>query len=373
MFNVSRDASDMFNVSRDEREVENCYRSYFVTKPTSSYIANSIIGCIVNLALCFIGSFLNGLVIYVFWKTPKLRFKVSYFMIMLLSSNDLLVTLIVHPAFLMNSITEIVGRASCVYKTFYHVATIVLCLMSVVTFFVMNVERYLSIVHPIYHIKHVTKRGCLIACLAVWLPIITMTPVAYVLNWKVQAVITVLAVIVVAGTCYIYIAIFCIARRKRREPKLDGKKRVENPNAEKSAHNNVTLSDIVPESLSDKEGENTRPENVDKQNSSSNQNTLQSDTAEKKPSKTMTFLQDLQLAKIYFVVVFTTFTLNFPNALVLALFQDWVHTVNGLVQANIWTVTLVLFSSTINSLIFFWGNMTLRKEGLKVCKRLLRR
>ena len=365
----------MFNVSRDEREVENCYRSYYVTKPTQSYIANSIVGCIVNFALWFVGSSLNALVIYVFWKTPKLRFKVSYFMIMLLSSNDLMVTLIVHPAFLMNAITEITGRASCVYKTIYHVSTIVLCLMSVQTCFVMNVERYLSIVHPIYHFKHVTKRGCLVACCAVWLSTITLTPVAYLLNWKVQVIITILAAVVIIGTCYIYIAIFGVARKARRQPKLaESRRRDENAFVvEDSSQKDATLSDIVAESVSDREADCSNSENVTKRSSVSNQNTLQSGTAENKPSKTMTLLQDLQLAKIYLLVVLTSFVLNFPNALVLAKYQNRLYTVNGIVHAKIWTVTLVLFSSSINTLIFFWANKTLKKEGLKVCKRLLRR
>ena len=359
----------MLNVSGDEREVENCYRSYYVTKPTQSYIANSIVGCIVNFALCFVGSFLNALVIYVFWKTPKLRSRASYFMIMLLSSNDLMVTSIVHPAFVMNAITEIAGRASCVYKTIYHVSTIVLCLISVETCFVMNIERYLAILHPIYHLTHVTKRRCLIVCCVFWLPAFTLTPVAYVLNWKVQITLTVLAAIVVLGTGYIYIAIFCIARKKRRQRKLESRRKAKSPNV--MVAEELELSDA-----SDGEAENRISENVDKPSPLSNArsgNILHSHTAEKKPNKTMTFLQEVQLAKIYLLVVFCTFALNFPNALLLALHQDWVDTVNGVVQANIWTATLVIFSSTSNSLIFFWGNITLKKEGWKVCKRLLRR
>jgi hypothetical protein len=205
-----------------------------------------------------------------------------------------------------------------------------------------------------------------------------MTPVAYVLNWKVQVILTVLAAIVVIGTFYIYIAIFCIARKNRSEPKHDVGKKDKNPPKVfvlHSAQNDVALSDIVTETLSDGEIEpdTSSVGNVNRRNPPSNQNNLPCDSAKGKPSKTMTLLQDLQLAKIYLLVVFSTFALNFPNALVLALFQDWVTTVNGLVQANIWTVTLVLLSSTFNSLIFFWGNMTLRKEEWKVCQKLLRR
>jgi hypothetical protein len=199
-----------------------------------------------------------------------------------------------------------------------------------------------------------------------------MTPVLYVMNWKVQVIITILAVIVVTGTCYIYFAIFRIARKGRREPKQAVRKKEENSKVfvlQESAQNDVSLSDIVTETLSDEESEDRKSEKINRQN----QNNLPCDSAKEKPSKTMTLLQDLQLAKIYLLVVFSTFALNFPNALLLALFQDRLAFVNGVVQAKVWSVTLVLFCSTINSLIFFWGNITLRKEGWKVCQKLLRR
>ena len=363
----------MSNFSTNERAVVNCYRSYYVTKPTTSYIVNSIIGCVVNFGLCIFGTFLNVLVVYIFWKTPKLRMKVSYFMIMVLSSNDILVTLIVHPAFIINSIAEMVEKASCAYKAFYHIATIVLALMSTTTFFVMNVERYLSIVHPIFHLKRVTKQRCLIVCFIFWFPTIFFTPVVYLLNLKVQILITILTTIVIVGTCYVYIAIFYVARKKRQTPKREVEKKNENSNAFVVENSSQTGTTASSDDTSDRHSSGMEVEEKDPGNDIVNQKVLQSDTAPEKPSKTISFLHDLLLAKISLLVVFCSFVLNFPNALVLALFQDRVYTVNGLVQVKVWTVTLVLINSTVNSLIFFWANMRLRKEGVKVCRRLLRR
>jgi hypothetical protein len=362
----------MFNVSKDEREVENCYRSYIVTKATTSYITNSIIGCIVNLLLCFVGTFLNALVVYVFWKTPKLRYKVSYFMIMILSLIDILVTLIVHPAHLVMSIAEIVGNPRCVYKMVYHIAAVVLSGMSYLTFFVMNIERYVSIVHPIFHLQHVTKLRCLIVCSVFWSLTIFCGPIAYPLRLNVQFVLTITALVVILGTCYIYIAIFYIARKKRQAQHVNAKTS-EDPNifaVEHSAQNN-TLSEITPDTLSDR-----NPDDLNRQNHFSNinnQESLKRDKTKEKPSKTVSFLHDLQLAKIYLLVVFCSFVLNLPNAIVFAIFHDRVKAINGLVQSKIWTVTLVLMNSTVNSMIFFWANEKLRKEGLKVCKRLFNR
>ena len=374
----------MFNVSEEssEKEVESCYRTYIVTKPTTSYIVNTVICCIVNLILCFVGTFLNALVVYVFWRTPKLRYKVSYFMIMVLSSVDLLVTLILHPAHLVMSIAEIVGKPRCVYKMIYHLATIVLSGMSFLTFFVMNVERYLSIVHPIFHLRHVTKLRCLIVSSVLWSLTIFCGPVAYPLRLNVQFVITSMALIVMLGTCYIYIAIFYIARKRRRMLQLNERKREEYEDSNvfvvaNSTRTNNTGSNSVSDRLSDVGIEERNPENINRQNRVStiinNEKPLKRDRAGEKSKKTISFLHDLQLAKMYLLVVFSGFVLNLPNAIGLALVQDRVQSVNGLVQSKIWTVTLVLMNSTVNSLIFFWANEGLRKEGWKVCKRLLRR
>ena len=369
----------MFNVSHDGREVENCYRSYIVTKPTTSYIVNSIVGCIVNLTLFFVGSFLNALVAYVFWKTPKLRSKVSYFMIMVLSSIDILVTLIVHPAHLVMSIAEIVGKANCVYKTFYHITAVFLSGMSFLTFFIMNVERYLSIVHPFFHLQYVTKLRCFIACTVFWSIAIFGGPVAYPLSLNVQFVITFAALIVMFGTCYIYMAIFYVARKRRRAMQSKNKNKDRDLNVlhvEDSAPTDSTTADNAPHEHPDVAYRTSDRENFNKDNRSKTldtKNALKCDKAGNNSKKTISFLHDLQLAKMYLLVVFSSFILNLPNAIGLALFHDRVKLVNPLVQCKIWTVTLVLMNSTVNCLIFFWANAKLRKEGWKVCKRLLRR
>ena len=349
----------MHNVSG--KEVESCYRSYIVTKPPTSYIVNSIIACIVNVVLFFAGTFLNALVIYVFWKTQKLRHKVSYFMIMVLSSIDVLVTSILHPAHLVMSISEIIGKANCAYKMFYHIATVVLSGMSFLTFFVMNIERYLSIVHPIFHFRHVTKLRCFLVCSLFWSLTIICGPVAYPLRLNVQFVVTVSAVIIMFGTCYIYLAIFYIAKKKRR--------RQNQKSIEDFSHTDNTRSDNVPDAVSDRGVQDGAPEHVSDING---QRSVRQE-AGGKSKKTISFLHDLQLAKMYVLVVFSCFALNLPNAVVLSMFHDRLKTVDGFVQSKIWTVTLVLMNSTVNSLIFFWANEGLRKEGRNICKRFFAR
>lgn len=351
----------MFNASLREsngKAIADCYRSYIVTRPTTAYIANSIIGCIVNFILFFCGTFLNALVVYVFWKTPRLRNKVSYFMIMILSTIDMLATLILHPAHLVMSIAEIIGQPKCVYKVFYHIGALVLNGMSFLTFFVMNVERYLSIVHPFLHFQHVTKLRCFVLCCITWSLTIFAGPIAYPLHLNIQVVVTAVALIVLIATCYIYVAIYCIARKRKRTGELR-KIRTE-------TDTNVTIVEDSTQTGGSGDATETCSNLTVKD---ANLKKMAGGNTTEKSKKAVSFLHDLQLAKMYFLVVFTSFVLNLPNAIVLAMFQDRIKALTDLVQFKIWTVTFVLMNSTVNCLIFFWANKGLRKEGWKVCGR----
>ena len=176
------------------------------------------------------------------------------------------------------------------------------------------------------------------------------------------------------GTCYIYIVIFYIARKKRRGLSNNMRTEKERPNVfvvETSLRTDDTTlpdnSSIILSSIKIKE------KDPECRRTLANQETSRRDKAGGELNKTVSFLHDLQLAKMYFLVVFFSFILNLPNAIVLAMFHDSLTTVNGLVQSKIWTVTLVLMNSTVNSVIFFWANERLRKEGRKVCKRVFKR
>ena len=316
------------NVSAAEGLVENCYQTYVVRIPTKSYIINSVVGCVVNGILAVLGTFLNTLVVCVFWKTSSLRQNVSYFMIMVLSFIDLCTTVIVHPFYLVNSIAEVTETSKCFYKMFYQTSMVMLSGMSYLTFFVMNIERYLAIAYPFFHKVHVTKRRCLLFSFLLWLVCIA-TGIAPIFNLDIQLFVTALALIVLIGTLFIYISIYNIARKQ------------------KYLHREGTISQ---EDLAGTEPQGPQP-----------------------ARKAVSLRNDLVLAKMYFIVVACSFLLNLPNAIVLVLYTDRVKTLDGVVQMKIWTLTLVAMNSTANCLIFFWANKLLRNEGWKICKRLLNR
>ena len=322
------------NLSTESLTVEDCYLTYVVRKPTTSYIINSVFGCVVNAILAVFGTFLNALVVCIFWKTPRLQQKVSYFMIMVLSSIDLCVSTIVHPFHLVNSIAEVTETSKCFYKLFYQTSAVILSGMSYLTFFVMNIERYISIVHPFFHRVNVTKRRCLFSSFLLWLACI-VAAICYVFNVVIQSIVAVFALIILIGTLYIYISIYYIARKRRHFGQSTIRQEVDVAEAKQ----------LEPE-VSERE----RPEHS---------------------NKAVSFLHDLMLAKMYFIVVACNVLLNLPNAIVLAVYRERVKTLDGIVQIKIWTLTLVAMNSTANCIIFFWANKNLRSEGWKICKQFL--
>ena len=307
--------------------VESCFQTYVIRNPTTSYIINSIFGCVVNAILAVLGTFLNTLVVCIFWKTPTLRQKVSYFMIMVLSSIDLCTTIIVHPFYLVNSITEITETSKCFYKMFYQTSAVILSGMSFLTFFLMNIERYLAIAYPFFHKVHITKRRCLLSSFLLWL-VCVVTGIAPILNLDIQIFVTVLALIVLVGTLYIYIYIYNLARKQRQLVRQGA----------------ITLEEL------NKEHQRSEPSR-----------------------KSVSLRDDLVLAKMYFIVVACSFLLNLPNAIILAVYTERVQTIDDVVQMKIWTLTFVAMNSTANCVIFFWANKILRSEGWKICKALLNR
>ena len=307
-------------------EIESCFETYIVVEPSTSYFINNVLGCIVNAILAILGTFLNGLVVLVFWKTPVLRTKIAYFSLMLLSCIDMCVAVIVHPLFLLNSVTEITQTSSCAYKMVYQTSAIILSGMSYFTFFVMNIERYLSICRPFFHRQNVTKRKCLELSAFLWI-ISIGTGIAPIFRIDIQLFITILGFLVLGGTFFIYASIYRVARKCRNL-------RQQSPFGQGA----ITFA--------------FEPRD-------SNQ-----------PKKSLSLLHDLQLAKMYLIVVFSTIVLIMPKAVVLIAFSGRVNAVNGVVQAKIWTGTLLPMNSTINSLIFFWANIRLRKEGWKICKEI---
>ena len=314
-----------FNFSGDKLVLEKCLLSYVVHSPTPSYTRNTIAACAVHIVFAIAGIFLNSLVLYIFWKSTKLRSKLSFFAIMLLSSADLAVVTIVHSTFLLQAINEINGTPNCVYKISHLFSLYLFTGMSISTLLILNMERYTAIVHPIWHLTTATKRrfGSIWAIL--WLLNI-LDVVSFVFLRILSEIIVLIVISMLCFTTLLtYISIFRVARKKI----------------------GVKCNTIAHDTnCGNRHGE--------------------------EPGNMTAFLRELKIAKIYFIIVLLAFACFLPPGIVNhAIKYPWnknENERNSIIVLYIWTHTLLSMNSTLNCLVFFWANKNLRKEAGKHVK-----
>ena len=301
------------NVSRIDR----CSRSYVVLTPSSSYIINSVVACVVNAIFAVAGTFLNSLVLFSFWKSKQLRNKITNFLIMVLSLTDLGVGLTGHPLYLVNAVSEIRGVPNCLYKIAYLTSLQVFVGLSGFSLLTLNIERYLSIVHPVFHRNQVTKPRCVAVLIALGF-FDVMVAVCLIFDSHIRVLVIAMVFVMCLGTFSVYISIFYTARKVL----LPG------------AQTHVRAKELQINSVEDR-------------------------------MNTGTFLRDLKMAKICLLVVFCCFICYLPAGVVLGMKTAKSVSLDKLTLVEVWASTLLSINSTLNCLIFFWTKREFRMEWKK--------
>ena len=312
----SNTSSDVSNMGL---KFKKCLLAHIIRSPSSTFINSRIAACVVNVLFSLVGTILNTLVLYIFWKSPQRRSKISYFGIMLMSSLDLAVVTIVQLLYISFRINAILEQAKCLHLMAFAIAAYIFTGMSMTILVTINIERYFSIVRPVLHRTMATKKRFLLTCVLIWFVQILMTVCWFLFSGFGSIGSAIFYFLTCVTSFFVYLSIFFVARKKLR---------------------------------------NVHPVN----------NTSGQDTSNNR----MSFLRELKLAKTYVLVVLLCFLCYLPYGIVLA---------NNLVDRNVesidergtmastWTVTLVLINSTLNCCVFFWANRELRKEGLKVVRK----
>ena len=293
-----------------------CYSTF----QSSSLSFNIIAVCVANLIFALGGGFLNSLVILVFLRSSKLQNNVCYFLIMVLSSIDLVVAAVVHPLGITYSISKFTRNHVCVYEKLYDFSTGIICSLSGSVLFSMNIERYLAIVHPYFHQRKVTKPKLLLFVGFCWISSLTswyvLTRSRFIVSIGISSLYFLFYILV-------YARIFIVVRQKRR-------------------------AFIIPAARSSPPQQSFR--------------------------NYKEYLRDVKLASTYILVILCCVICYCPYSLA-GLFKyiefkacrESTASTNN-VNFRILTGTLVAINSTFNCLIFFWRNKTLRNESKKVLK-----
>ena len=290
-------------------------------------VVNNIIVCLVNIVFGILGVFLNGLVILILWRSPKTKRSMTYFFIMILSALDFTTLVIVQPLFLHAIIQEFQKGLNCRLLNAYRVTGGTLVGLSAVTLSVMNMERYLSILYPLFHRKMMNKTKWIVILAFVWCVVLgysvsrSLSPESRTLT----AVVAGFCAVMFLQSFFVYVSIFVVARKSFLE------------------RNSVGIYDQ----------EVTRAQQIN-------------------------FLRGLKMAKTYLLIVLLAFLAYVPSIATFTVQTlmpddaDYMKYLN-LMKAKHWTDTLVFINSTLNCLVFFWGNKELNKEGWKFLKYWLKR
>ena len=278
---------------------------------------NLIIALIVNITLTITTISLNSVTILAYRRSGFLKSKKSYFLIMLLSVVDLLVGLFPNASYVLVLINIVIEHQKCeIYVLFYYECYL-LAPMSLMTLFGLNIERYLSILHPFYHRTKVTKSKLLKMIVSFWFLTIILRVPSLVYGKTMNILPSILIFLIAFLTVYIYVAIFITARKRPRGTET------------REAGEQLTQARIHEERSNRKEQ-----------------------------------LQNIKMAKSCAIVVALVFTCNVPMALTKLLPQSNISSLLAL-----WSGTVVLSASSMNSLVFFWKNVALRKEAKQLFKK----
>ena len=294
---------------------ENCVwqnvESVFVAGfPSWTYYVNHLLCFIFNIIQTLLIIFLNYLAVHALCKSSQLRRKTTLFLVMILSANDLAVGIIAEPLFLFHLGSEIYGMENCFGSTLKIIILEFFIAISFTTFVVLNVEIYLSIMHPIFHKTKVTNRRVLtILCIIGIVTIVRTYLFAFHISKGASKLFfSSFILITLVVLAYIHINIFVVVYKRRRIGFVSG----------------------------------VRSSNVRERKS---------------------FLQGVREAKSCLLVLLCTVLCFMPSAIEDGMTERSIATV---ILFNPWRNTFALSASFLNCIVFFWRNGILRKEAKSI-------
>ena len=285
--------------------------------PSKVYYINLIVVLAFNIFLTVSTICLNSVTILAYARSALLKSKKAYFLIMLLSVNDLLVGIVANGGFIFVLATVIIDYPKCEIYIVLESTAFCLAAMSVMTLFGLNIERYLSILHPFYHHTKVTKSKLFKVIVAFWFLVVALRLFYVVFGIIMNIIFSVFLFSIVFSTLYIYVSICIATRRQMRVPEMQA---TEIRGAE-----------------------------------------VRGATGRKNQACEM---QNIKMTKSCALVVSVTFLCNVPYAVSNSLpgsdvIKFWA----------LWSITTQFCSSSLNSLVFFWNNPVLRKEAKRLFKK----
>lgn len=288
------------------------FLNFIVDHTSPKILANHTVCCFITAFIAVLTIFLNSVSVLAFWKSIQLRRKITNFLIFVLSLNDLAVGLFAGPLYILLLAREMTLMRSSDDVNYINLASVLFFTgMSFETPIVMSFERYLGIVHPLFHKTKVNKEH-LIKCLVVtWIVgglqilLLFFSYGDFFVQLKTVEVIVCMILLP-----YMYVKIYLTVQRSR------------------DIGLRVFQNRVCPE--------------------------------EAPHFKEKSLLQNLKLAKSCFLVIISSYVCFLPVCVVTIIRSQS----EVAYMATNWSQTILLLNSCSNSILFFWRNNCLCKEAL---------
>ena len=287
-----------------------------------SDIVNVVFLCIINIIFMIAGIFLNSVVIISLWRSRQLRKKLCHFMVLVLSCFDLAVVSVTHPLVITSSIYLHAEQIETTREDRRIFLSFILSGFSMCALFTLNIERFLALTFPFFHLVFVTRRrlvGFLVffSILALGLSQLLYINSTTTMIFKIFNIIFISFMLFLST--YANYKMLVVAKSKRVDKRVAPS--TETFNEENGKKRIINLKNISTCSLA---------------------------------------------VCCYFLcycpyIIYLTFT---RMTLGRSLFDK------DVLLFNLWVSTFISVNSTLNCMIFFWRNSVLRHEGMKIVKAL---
>ena len=287
-----------------------------------SDILNVVFLCVINIIFMIAGIFLNSVVIISLWRSRQLRKKLCHFMVLVLSCFDLAVVSVTHPLVITSTIClpiEEIQRRREDRRVFI---SFILFAFSMCALFTLNIERFLALTCPFFHLVFVTRRRLVGFLVFFSILALGLSPLLYI-NSTTTMIFKIFNIIFISFmlflSTYANYKMLVVAKSKRVDKRVAPS--TETFNEENRKKRIINLKNISTCSLA---------------------------------------------VCCYFLcycpyIIYLTFT---RMTLGRSLYDKDVLLFN--LRAN----TFISVNSTLNCVIFFWRNSVLRREGMKIVKAL---
>ena len=296
-------------------------RSVLVNKfPEQSTLVNHVVACFFSVLNMLTTIILNSLTFATFWSSPKMRKSTSLFLVMILSGHDAMGGLASNSVFTVRLASEVFGTVECGIVFAQGVSTMVMTVTSLVAVTAINIERYIGVIHPMYHRSQLKKRTLFKFIMLFW----TATGIALALSF-IYGYIILARFTTVMCSGFILFTLFAYTRIGIK----------------------VIASERQRQILSPSSGND------------------QCQTRKKHAN----FLKEIKLAKSCFMIVICYVLCSTPVIVFMEILRKSLPD-SYMIIAIAWCVNFVLLNSSLNSVIFFWRSRELRKETICLLKKM---